>query len=42
MIQPVTLTVQAFRGYRGRVEIPLDRPITVLVGENRAGKSSRR
>ena len=39
-MRPVTLEVQAFRGWRTPVSIDLSAPITLLVGENKAGKSS--
>lgn len=36
----VTLEVAGFRGWRGAAELDLSAPLTVLVGENAAGKSS--
>ncbi len=39
-MRPLTLRVQAFRGWRGPASIDLGTPITLLVGENRSGKSS--
>ena len=35
----VRLSIRNFRGWREGI-VPLDRPLTILVGENRRGKSS--
>ena len=40
MIRPLWVEVQEFRGWRARRRLPLDRRLTVIVGENRCGKSS--
>jgi DNA repair exonuclease SbcCD ATPase subunit len=40
VIRPLWVEVQAFRGWRTRTRVPLDRRITVVVAENRRGKSS--
>lgn len=40
MIRPLWLEVQEFRGWRARARVPLERRITVVVAENRCGKSS--
>ena len=39
MIRPLRLSIRNFRGWL-EGEVPLDRPVTLLVGENRRGKSS--
>jgi len=39
MIRPLRLGIRNFRGWR-QGTVPLDRPVTLLVGENRRGKSS--
>jgi len=39
MTRPVRLDVRGFRGWREGT-VPLDRPVTLVVGENRGGKSS--
>jgi DNA repair exonuclease SbcCD ATPase subunit len=39
-MRPVALEIQAFRGWRERVELKLDAPITALIAPNKAGKSS--
>ncbi len=39
MTRPVRLDVRGFRGWREGT-VPLDRPVTLVVGENRSGKSS--
>lgn len=40
MIRPLWVEAQEFRGWRARTRLPLDRQLTVIVGENRCGKSS--
>jgi hypothetical protein len=40
VIRPLWVEVQAFRGWRARTRLPLDRRVTVIVAENRRGKSS--
>lgn len=40
VIRPLWVEVQEFRGWRARRRLPLDRRLTVIVGENRCGKSS--
>ncbi len=40
MIRPLWLEVQEFRGWRARQRLSLERQITVIVAENRCGKSS--
>lgn len=39
-MRPRTLEVQAFRGWRTPAAIDVSAPITLIVGENRSGKSS--
>jgi len=39
-MKPRSLSIREFRGWRESGEIPLDRPITLVVGENGRGKSS--
>jgi DNA repair exonuclease SbcCD ATPase subunit len=39
-VRLLALEVCGFRGWRGAAELELDAPLTVLVGENAAGKSS--
>ena len=39
MTRPVRLDIRGFRGWREGT-VPLDRPVTLVVGENRGGKSS--
>lgn len=39
MTRPVRLEIRGFRGWR-EGSLPLDRPVTLVVGENRSGKSS--
>ena len=39
-MKPRSLSIREFRGWRDSGEIPLDRPITLVVGENGRGKSS--
>ena len=40
MIRPLWLEVQEFRGWRARQRLPLERRLTIVVAENRCGKSS--
>lgn len=39
-MKPISVTIEHFRGWRSSGPIPLDAPLTVVVGDNRAGKSS--
>jgi DNA repair exonuclease SbcCD ATPase subunit len=39
MTRPLRLDIRGFRGWREGT-VPLDRPVTLVVGENRSGKSS--
>lgn len=39
-MKPTSVAIEHFRGWRWSGPIPLDAPLTVVVGDNRAGKSS--